>query len=554
LFKFLQDEGGAEMISTKDKDSINIKIESADFDFAPGIGSMKIDYSLGKQTMNILKKYPNEKKELKIAIADKNGKFVQIESKEPAEKDTYTWNGVNTTGDTIKINGEPYKIALALILGEEKDWFDSWQAFKDKLYQSIKSDSVQRIVASIDTSFIINPRRIEWEQYKNVQNFVMDKSYDNYVKLYDLYMQYEGVKDAGNPLEYIKQNTKTVTFLGKSIVVHKEFATILTNVEENLKQKGVYDELKEKYKNDNTMCSTTMRTINDPKGGGIISEHGFGLAIDIGVNKNPQIIGSKSPLVQFFVKKATGFDLGINKTSYMEVKNAHNKLKSLYANITNDDLAKKYAEIQKYQSNAEAIKIENLKSIDNHLQSLQTLYNTALNNNTKTDNIKNEISLIIDKMNNLAAILDYYINTIVFKDDSKKAINDFKSRIQSLNKQLTQLESGGDNNTELNQLYNADIEGVAVEITKFQAEIQQMDKSYKDFKVFGDALKTKIMSIGYGNVLLKDGFCDIDLEIIEAFLKSDSRIQWGGTFSTKIDAMHFGFTTSAAKEIVNSKK
>jgi len=35
--------------------------------------------------------------------------------------------------------------------------------------------------------------------------------------------------------------------------------------------------------------------------------------------------------------------------------------------------------------------------------------------------------------------------------------------------------------------------------------------------------------------------------------KSDLRIQWGGTFSTKIDAMHFGFTTSAAKDIVNNK-
>jgi hypothetical protein len=34
---------------------------------------------------------------------------------------------------------------------------------------------------------------------------------------------------------------------------------------------------------------------------------------------------------------------------------------------------------------------------------------------------------------------------------------------------------------------------------------------------------------------------------------TDERIQWGGTFNSKIDAMHFGFTSEAASEIVNKK-
>jgi len=45
----------------------------------------------------------------------------------------------------------------------------------------------------------------------------------------------------------------------------------------------------------------------------------------------------------------------------------------------------------------------------------------------------------------------------------------------------------------------------------------------------------------------------LELDLINAFLNADDRIQWGGKFNSKIDAMHFGFTSSAAKEIVNKK-
>jgi hypothetical protein len=67
-------------------------------------------------------------------------------------------------------------------------------------------------------------------------------------------------------------------------------------------------------------------------------------------------------------------------------------------------------------------------------------------------------------------------------------------------------------------------------------------------------LKNGIEAIGFGNILLQDGFCDMELDLINAFLEADSRIQWGGTFNKKIDGMHFGFTSGAAKDIVNQKQ
>ena len=64
-------------------------------------------------------------------------------------------------------------------------------------------------------------------------------------------------------------------------------------------------------------------------------------------------------------------------------------------------------------------------------------------------------------------------------------------------------------------------------------------------------MKSGVGSIGFENILLQDGFCDLEIDLINAFLDADDRIQWGGAFNKKVDGMHFGFTTTAAKSIVN---
>lgn len=110
-------------------------------------------------------------------------------------------------------------------------------------------------------------------------------SYEYNVKLRDLYMTYEGVKKAGNPFEYLRNNTKEVEFLGNKIRVHNEFAIVLQKVEETIKIVRVYDELREKYKNDKTLYGLSMMEKNNPKGKDKLSEHAFGLALDINTKK-----------------------------------------------------------------------------------------------------------------------------------------------------------------------------------------------------------------------------------------------------------------------------
>lgn len=88
-------------------------------------------------------------------------------------------------------------------------------------------------------------------------------------------------------------------------------------------------------------------------------------------------------------------------------------------------------------------------------------------------------------------------------------------------------------------------------VRSFYTEQQKLCTS---LYTFATRLKSGIKTIGFGNVLLQDGFCDMELDLINAFLEADPRIQWGGTFNKKIDGMHFGFTAGAAKDIVNQKQ
>jgi hypothetical protein len=550
--KFLQDEEEGEMVDPNDKDNVDIIIESADFDFAPGIGQMKIDYSFDKKSMEIMQKYPDEKTELKIAIANNKGKFVHMETKAIKEKDTYIWSGITEKGDTINIADGPYNVAITLMIGEEKDWFDSWQTFKDKLYESLRKDSVQQIIISKDTSFTIDPIRVEWGKNKDLQRFC--NNYEMYKYLYSIYMTYDGIKDTGGPLEYLKNNTTTFNFLGKDRKVHKEFALILMKVEEKLKQKGVYEALKEKYSKDKSGMGTLyMREINDPNGKGKISEHGFGMAIDLGIPQNPQILQSNI-LVQFFIKRATGFDLGVKK-SVSEIKNAHNKFVKRFSNIDNTILAQKYSAIQKYHTNELSIRLDSLQMLDKKLNTLQNAYNEAVNDSISPSNINQEIISLINNLESFASILEMYKNTIIFNDNSINTIENTIERIKTVSGHARQLMSEN-NIAEANfgKIYSSDIDLVINEINDFSQEIYQINKNYQNLNQFGSDLVKKISLIGFGNVLLKDGFCDVELELIEAFLESDSRIQWGGIFTKKIDAMHFGFTTNAVQNIINNKK
>ena len=315
----------------------------------------------------------------------------------------------------------------------------------------------------------------------------------------------------------------------------------MNNVENRLKEIGKYDELRRKYRGN--ILGIQMRRI---AGTNSLSEHALGLAIDIAPNKNPQILG-RNRIMTFFIRKATGFDIDRSKT-VDDVKNAHYKFLSLYANVDNQILENKYVQIQRYRNNTEAIQLSDLQNVDSQLQLLQERYNLALNDDTeyvKIAEIKNEIYSLVTKINNLSAALDYYINAVIFSDASKNALANLKSRIQSIDQHFNQLKTGNENKVNFIHLYYSDVGNVVLkEIDNFISEAMSIKRDYQNLEIFGRELIDAIKRIGFNNVLLRDGFSDVEREIIDAFLNSESRlsnsrIRWGGTYNRQIDAMHF---------------
>ena len=529
--------------------NVKIKIDSVNTDFAPVLKDLKVEYSIDKESMDKIKSYTNQKVEFKIVITDVDSKIIHIDSKKLTEEDKYIWiwNGITQEKKTIDLDLEPYSIILALAVGK----------VEIKSIGDIKlgvTEDNNRIVAIDKKELTIDPRFKEWEskEYRNTRGYI--GNFNTYKDLYENFMQYETVQLAGNPLNFLKQNIVWTSFLGIGVNVHRELADVLEEVERILKDKGIFYILVDKYKTVPKkypkIQSLSVRKINNTN---TLSNHSFGLAIDIYPQKNP-VIYSYEKLVIFFIKKSTGFDLITKEAKNREeVKEAHNKLVSLYAGLTNDDLQNKYTDIQDYIDNPLTFKLENLQKLELYLHEL--LDNSKPRSEYEIREILETVSIIIDKLNKLSSNLELYIDTVVFTPVSKNAIRGLQSRIESLNSinkmlrrrnQLSFLERDW-------WYYHSSIQTVIKEINNFQKDIQQFKKEYKDLREFGKALTKAIKSMQNDNVLLDDGFSDVEIEIIEAFEESvkeinkrkkkegkkEVKFEWGGNYKTKMDAMHF---------------
>lgn len=550
----LMDEDEGAMIAKSDTGKFNISISEMNVEFAPGIGELKLKYKLGDSTKELMKRYSDEDFLAKLFVFDKSGKKIFEKKEKSSNTGEFIWDGYygDINKDSLIYENGPFKLSIALTNADSS--ISNWQDFKDWAYELAIGDSINSFTTGCDTSFnILTGAHLEWIANKDIQGYVYPKSLEDYTRYRDIYMSYEGVKEAGNPFDYIKENTKRIEFFGKQVLVHNEFATVLEMVKAELSAKGVYGMLTSKYRNQ--MGTLVMRTMNDPNGSGKVSEHGFGMAIDFYVKKNPQILKSNT-YVRFFIKESTGFDLGEPKT-VSEIKAANDKFMSVFKDISIDELVNKFKIIENYNNDTAKIKINSLSGINNKLTYIFSSYDNVKEQgiDTAVNKLLNLIDAYSKKIDDLTKFIPNYKNTIVFNDEANVQIDELNTTLNHVYEWLSsvKIRLGDTSVSEINDIPEIIIEDyndIQTEITAFDTEMKKLCNS---LSVFANKLKSGVNSIGFGNVLLQDGFCDLELDLINAFLESDDRIQWGGTFNSKIDAMHFGFTTGAATEIVNKK-
>jgi len=531
-----------------------IKIISASTEMVPRFSDLKVVYSIDKKLMekiedhkkkNVESKIANNDVELKIVIANDDSDIVYIEPKKPTAAGSYTWTWNGVRGKSAIPADKSYKVILVLTVGKvtlEKT---------GDIESLIKKDET-KIVHKVESEFKIDDPKLreEWDKYndkRKMQLFVDGGLYSTYVDLYGLYMEYAGVKEAGNPFEYIIQNRTTVNFLGKDVVVHEEFAKVLRKVNKKLEDENKTDyeeKIKGKYNvGDKIQGSVNMRLVRGSSD--TISAHGFGMAIDLDPDKNSQI--KDKSLLQFFIKRATKFDVGEKKLenndiekAYNKIRKAHDEFVSLYS-TTYEGLKDKYLKIHNHHrdTNEKTVKLNGLKEADNDLLQLLKKYASS-DADSKIDDIKS----IIEEVNKLSkdkGILDCYIGTVVFTEKSKEAVDRLKERIKSLNSFEKVVQFWEPDVTNL--YYSSDIDVVIKEIDDFISKAKLINRKYENLNTFGEDLSKQ-------SKVLKNGFCDIDLRIVKAFT-SDDRIEWGGAYNTQIDAMHFGFKTKVVKGIIN---
>ncbi|MCQ2376017.1 MAG: hypothetical protein MJ069_09005 [Salinivirgaceae bacterium] len=538
LFGFLADEEKSEMIATADKDSISLSITKLNDAFAPCVGELEIEYTLDERTQRIIAKYPNENFEVILVVADSLGNIVHTTKQKADNNASLTWNGFKDKEQKQSISYEdgPYKVSVSLVGGKKIDGIldvRSWKEFKDLLYQAISGDSLMYISTSVDTTFnILQGAALEWVKYPDMHKFLIgqtdEKRYDSYKNIRDIYMTYEGIQRFGNPFEWIKQNFTNITFLEKNLYVHKKFAEVLDNVQQSLIDAGSYNEVVAKYKNN--IGAMSMRVMNDPNGTNKISEHGLGMAIDFLPRKNPQILGSNIYVV-FYIKQMTGFDIGSKKT-VDQIKNAHEKFVTKFENVPIDTLINDFDAINRYESDINNVSLYDLKQMISFIKD-STFMLSGIHNGKKN---------IVENLKKVQNIIPHYLRSMV---------NENSAVLQ-----------GECLFVDLNQILNMNFVNDSLNYDKY-LEFETSIKSFKEnfqinfpnetMSTFGLNLKKGISNIGFGNNLLYDGFCNIEKEIIDAFINSNDKIQWGGTFNKKIDPMHFGFTTSEATKIIKDE-
>lgn len=547
---FLEGDEDGMMIAVSDLKKLSINILSVDTAFAPGFGSFTSTFRLGKEEEALGEKYIKEN--IRYVCVFKNSKGDVLNTiKVESGKNEITWDGYFENSKTKKKdslcreNG-PYKMEVHLVMGKILDtWekrFDSWSNFKDYVYEKMKDDSVNYYHTETDTVFNIYSKeeaeakalelkiKNEWNNAadwlkKNFHNKIGD-----YISFRKSLLHYiPEFEKLDSPLDYFAENIIIHKFLGRDLRVNKAFVPVLNAVEETLKGNNMYDDLKEKYKNG--MTSFVPRVANNSGNSSqeypILSNHSYGSAIDFIPKKNPQI-ESRSKYVCFYIKQLTGFDITKGGKTVDKIKNAHDSFKEHFTDIDETQLENLFNDLNDYENDDKKIKPYDIESINSLLKKLSPSDNQTISEETKKD--------IVNKLSEIIQIIPTYSTTMFINTEAKDQGELLIKKLEEIKKDISIKHD-----LILEKEYSDFIQG----INTFKEN--QKTFSNENLKSFGNKLAKGIKGIGFGSQILKYGFCDIEKELVNAFL-SQSGVEFGGTYKKKIDPMHIGFTNATVKE------
>lgn len=564
---FIDDEE-AGMANSFDGNGLFKLLNSSVYNFGPGI---TLKYKI-ENWQNIKTYFPELPSEIAnyqvLLLVERGNKIVYSYSKDLEASGSVGWHGYVFADDVemTSSNYTEYKLHLGIAYRNSIDeTYKHWTYYQGSRPTSTVLKSID---GNVNLTFIdlipnikfgVNEAWDEWKKMSNEARDLVGGRYSSYETFKEeLGKTGNGVGDflnsLDNPLDYLNDNMIEIEFLNSKFKVFKSFAPKLEYVKEKLGEA--------RMKEIAHSCKYTLGMgIRFKKGGNGISMHSFGTVVDIYPKANLFLkpyrsgIGEKEMII--FVNQVTGLDLS-DRTARTPVTITEAQTKFLdefsNGNMTFERLVSLYDRIDTYNGSKKSYLIEALEG--------NTIYNELFDMNISIDlGILGDIPVFLDKIKILNSLLNTVtgkytpLESVVFSEEGRQELNALKNKVQELYTSLSPLYGFESNESLVKEVF------ATIDINKYRdIAVNQWLREYKqlfdklstdyngsfkgfalEFKKWNDAPD----NTNFGNKLFEDGFCNVPLDLIEAF-REQSDITWGGMDwnGSNIDYMHFEINES----------
>ncbi|MBL6449590.1 hypothetical protein JMN32_24985 [Fulvivirga sp. 29W222] len=557
-----------------------------DEEFTAGIDDDKLEISYSIKTTD---KYPLKYAKLEIYKNDGTLAYLNDQDIKISENALFYWDGKMNQGDSkdkyIRYDESPFEVRVIA---------SSNQEFKNEFLAKSKGS----------TNKYVDEWRDNQEMHKHVASHPKWTKFEYYIEMRDqIVIKISGddetfLKDYNNsPLDYYSKNIKTISFLGQNIDVHNNYYNVLKGIENSMGGPSSAYYNNKKY----GIGGFSIRFQNSEP---VISNHAFGMALDVDFKYNPQLynralfmIGllSNITLVKTVssvdeMKKANSLIMDM-KISRSDIKNIESGYKVIeehrdrYQGIDlqligamseeSKGLYKEFIEIynrtkflsneRHFFANPERYTEKEIKALkEEFYQKIPEKLNMLLNKINSFD--KDKISIyrkIIKEGYGPAMLLDVHIRpdyqSLISDLDNSEKLNSINVVIDNLLRvtrsedipadftaQVGEVNLTFSNSSSLNKVLNH----INKVNNDYQKAFGQINSYSEIIKWFDKGTVFSFYSIASLNIfdfyiqLSEIGFFRLDKAFVNEFIKPEylGKIRWGGFYKTKSkDWMHFEY-------------
>ena len=508
-----------------------------------------------------------------MLFVEHKAKVVYSFKKELEESGSIDWHGLVVHGEipiTSK-NASEYKLHLGIVKKFEIASVDKWLVSlgsrpASTVIKSDQDDSKHYTFVDLIQNIPFTKEKA-WENWQAADDETksISSNYETYRAIEKVIReQSDGIgnlfSDIENPLQFLYDNTVETTFLGTKVRVHWTFVAKLQAIEARILNEG----LRQGYYKQGHIVGIGIRPMYG-KNKVYVSNHSYGVVVDIKANYNHYISNDQEELI-YFIEHVTGLNIFDEATrSPTTITAASQLFIQEVRGLSYEKLLSIYAKIDDYQNQGDRYSLEDLEALNpfHDLKMIRADVGIGIIE-------KDVISSFYGKLTKLRDILNqkeqkYYLEYVTFDETARQELTNLRERVNSLALQLQPIEDdfSEENVIEVFAVVSTPLSPSVINFTEsYQSYravlrekfVQEEELSSIVFKRYASMLLERASNESFIKHIFQNGFCEVPLEIIEAFLAEED-VQWGGTWnSSNVDYMHFEIKKKAISKYLSQEK